>query len=449
MPDDRQHGQSWRPKNYRSPIARRTNRSGRFRCAHEFLDDAATAYFGIGSHGRGDGCRLPSRGGLSGPADITFTEFTNVNEICRGPDHLLSSLIYSEAERPIVAQLYNKDPEQFYRAAQVVCELGFDGLDINMGCPSKSVAASGSGAAIIKTPGSGPCHPAGRKQGLEDWAAGQSIHSQGFKPSRIEFVHELNYRRSGSPVVPRRLLPLSVKTRLGFDCVVVERWVEHLLEMRPAAITVHGRTLQQMYRGAADWTAIAGGQARPGYRDVDFRQQRSQYLSRCRATMAESRVQGVLVGRRTLGAPWFFREKNRPGAFIERLDLSALPSPCGSRRSRCVTACRSCSIMRGSEAIAGLECFPFDPETSGMVLQRLSSCGGHAWQNVRSLERGGCRTHRRGVLPGPHAGRSCRTRPCSIGNSAASLLRILTRTIDSRLHLAAPARIIDASGTAL
>jgi tRNA-dihydrouridine synthase len=57
-----------------------------------------------------------------GRPDVTFTEFTNVSEICRGPEHLLSSLIYSEAERPIVAQLYGKDPEQFYRAAQVVCE---------------------------------------------------------------------------------------------------------------------------------------------------------------------------------------------------------------------------------------------------------------------------------------------------------------------------------------
>ena len=86
---------------------------------------------------------------------------------------------------------------------------------------------------------------------------GSRSTSRDLNPSRIEFIHELNHRRSGSPVVPRRLLPLSIKTRLGFDCVVVERWVEHLLEVRPAAITVHGRTLQQMYRGAADWTAIA------------------------------------------------------------------------------------------------------------------------------------------------------------------------------------------------
>ncbi|MBL8042552.1 MAG: tRNA-dihydrouridine synthase [Nitrospira sp.] len=295
-----------------------------------------------------------------GRPDITFTEFTNVNEICRGPDHLLSSLIYSEAERPIVAQLYGKDPEQFYRAAQVVCELGFDGLDINMGCPSKSVAASGSGAALIKTPDLAHAILRAAKQGLEDWAAGQSIHTQGFKPSRIEFVHELNYRRSGSPVVPRRLLPLSVKTRLGFDCIVVGRWVEHLLEMRPAAITVHGRTLQQMYRGAADWTAIAeAAKLARGTETLILGNGDLNTLVDAVRRATESRVQGVLVGRGTLGAPWFFREKEQArSAFIERLDLSALPAtmwePPVSLRHRMQVML---DHARQYEAIAGLECF--------------------------------------------------------------------------------------------
>jgi tRNA-dihydrouridine synthase len=295
-----------------------------------------------------------------GRPDITFTEFTNVNEICRGPDHLLSSLIYSETERPIVAQLYGKDPEQFYRAAQVVCELGFDGLDINMGCPSKSVAASGSGAALIKTPDLAHAILRAARQGLEDWAGGQSIHQQGFKPSRIEFIHELNYRRSGSPVVPRRLLPLSVKTRLGFDCVVVERWVEHLLETRPAAITVHGRTLQQMYRGTADWTAIA--EAAKLARDTGTlilgNGDLNTLVDAVRRT-AESGVQGVLVGRGTLGAPWFFREKEQARrAFTERHDLSALPATIWEPP---VTLRHRMQVMldhaRQYEAIAGLECF--------------------------------------------------------------------------------------------
>ena len=295
-----------------------------------------------------------------GRPDITFTEFTNVNEICRGPDHLLSSLIYSEAERPIVAQLYGKDPEQFYRAAQVVCELGFDGLDINMGCPSKSVAASGSGAALIKTPDLAHAILRAARQGLEDWAEGQSIHSQGFKPSRIEFIHTLNYNRCGVPVVPRRLLPLSIKTRLGFDCVVVERWVEHLLEVRPAAITVHGRTLQQMYRGAADWAAIAeAAKLARGTETLMLGNGDVGTLVDAVRRAAESRVQGVLVGRGTLGSPWFFREKERARqAFTEQQDLTTIPATAWEPP---VSLSHRMQVMldhaRQYEAIAGLDCF--------------------------------------------------------------------------------------------
>ncbi len=89
---------------------------------------------------------------MHGKPDVSFTEFTHVHDVCRGPEFLLDSLIYHEAERPIVAQLYGKEPDLFYQAAHAVCELGFDGLDINMGCPSRSVASSGSGAGLIRTP---------------------------------------------------------------------------------------------------------------------------------------------------------------------------------------------------------------------------------------------------------------------------------------------------------
>ncbi|MCE7977811.1 MAG: hypothetical protein DYH03_11840 [Nitrospira sp. NTP1] len=188
--------------------------------------------------------------------------------------------------------------------------------------------------AVPRTPDLAHAILRAARQGLEDWAGGQSIHQQGFKPSRIEFIHELNHRRSGSPVVPRRLLPLSVKTRLGFDCVVVERWVEHLLDARPAAITVHGRTLQQMYRGAADWTAIA--EAAKVARDTGT----------------------LILGNGDL-APWFFREKEQARrAFAERLDLSVLPTtmwePPVSLRHRMQVML---DHARQYEAIAGLECF--------------------------------------------------------------------------------------------
>ena len=87
-----------------------------------------------------------------GKPDVVFTEFTNIHDICTGRLKALDSLRYSEVERPVIAQIYGKDPALFYQAAHVVCELGFDGLDINMGCPSKNVASSGSGAGLIRTP---------------------------------------------------------------------------------------------------------------------------------------------------------------------------------------------------------------------------------------------------------------------------------------------------------
>ncbi|WHZ24263.1 MAG: tRNA-dihydrouridine synthase DusB [Nitrospira sp.] len=295
-----------------------------------------------------------------GRPDVTFTEFTNVGDVCRGPEHLLSSLIYSEAERPIVAQLYGKDPDQFYRAAQVVGELGFDGLDINMGCPSKSVAASGSGAALIKTPDLAHAIVRAARQGLDDWAAGQSIETLGFKPSRIEGIQAMNRRRTGLPIVPRRSVPLSIKTRLGFDCIVVERWVEHLLETGPAAITLHGRTLQQMYRGAADWSAIAvAAMLARGTQTLILGNGDVQTLADAVKRIAESRVRGVLVGRGTLGAPWFFRGKERARrAMHEQTDLSALAATTWEPQ---VSVAQRMRVMldhaRQYEAIAGLERF--------------------------------------------------------------------------------------------
>ena len=136
------------------------------------------------------------------------------------------------AERPIVAQLYGKDPELFYQAAHVVCELGFDGLDINMGCPSRNVASSGPGQVLSGRLISRMRSYVPRRQGIADWTAGQTLETAGLKPVRIDIVNRLNgagtLRHSRSMPVP-----LSVKTRLGYDEVIVERWIEHLLSNLP------------------------------------------------------------------------------------------------------------------------------------------------------------------------------------------------------------------------
>ncbi len=246
-----------------------------------------------------------------GKPDVTFTEFTHVQDICRGPEISLETLIYHEMERPMVAQLYGKDPDVFYQAAHAVCELGFDGVDLNMGCPSKSVASSGSGAGLIKTPELAAAIIRATQRGLEDWAAGQSLAQVGFKPARIGAFHRLNEQRGAGPAV-RRLVPLSVKTRLGYETVTVEPWIEHLLREKPAVISLHGRTLRQMYRGPADWEAIARAVSMTrGTGTLLFGNGDVQTLDELRQRVQETGVDGVLVGRAVLGVPWFFQQKEQ------------------------------------------------------------------------------------------------------------------------------------------
>lgn len=247
-----------------------------------------------------------------GKPDVAFTEFTHVHDVCRGPEIHLETLLYSDVERPIVAQLYGKDPELFYLAAQAVCELGFDGLDINMGCPSKSVAHSGSGAGLIRTPELARSLMQAARRGIDDWASGQTLEQAGFKSSRIVAFERMNQQRGAASPVPRRPLPLSVKTRLGYEDVTVEAWLEQLLLEKPTVISLHGRTLKQMYRGTADWSAIARaavfvkgtGTLLVGNGDI-------QNLEEAAMRVRETGVDGVLVGRGALGAPWLFRSKER------------------------------------------------------------------------------------------------------------------------------------------
>lgn len=253
-----------------------------------------------------------------GRPDVTFTEFTHVHDVCRGPEFLLNTLMYSELERPVVAQLYGKDPDLFYQATHAACELGFDGIDINMGCPSKNVASSGSGAGLIRTPDVAHAIMQATSRAIHDWANGQTLEQVGFKPSRIAAIQAMNAGRQGAGPVRRRVLPLSVKTRLGYDSVIVDDWVSHLIQEKPAAITLHGRTLRQMYRGEADWSAIARaaqlvkgtGILLLGNGDV---QSLDEVVSRVRSTQ----VDGTLVGRAVLGAPWFFHAKEQARALVQ------------------------------------------------------------------------------------------------------------------------------------
>src|SRR5438128_4331378 len=246
-----------------------------------------------------------------GKPDVQVTEFINVDEVCHGGEAAWQQLQYAEIERPIVAQIYGADPARFYQVAQVACELGFNGVDINMGCPSKNVSARGCGAGLIRNP------PLAREiiravqTGVRDWAAGHRIETIGLRPRVVERVRVRTAERPAS-IPARRPVPVSVKTRLGYDSVVIEDWVSVLLEERPEVISIHGRTLAQMYRGRADWEAIA--------RAAKLIRQTSTLvlgngdvgsLQDLVARVRETQVHGVLIGRGALGNPWIFRAKER------------------------------------------------------------------------------------------------------------------------------------------
>ncbi|HZC82142.1 MAG TPA: tRNA-dihydrouridine synthase family protein, partial [Nitrospiraceae bacterium] len=123
-----------------------------------------------------------------GKPDVQFTEFINVNEICYGAESAWQQLRYAEIERPVLAQIYGAEPDLFYQVAQVICELGFDGLDINMGCPSKNVSARGCGAALIKNPALAREIIRAVQAGVRDWASGCRIETIGLRPKVVERV---------------------------------------------------------------------------------------------------------------------------------------------------------------------------------------------------------------------------------------------------------------------
>ncbi len=243
-----------------------------------------------------------------GKPDVMFTEFTSADGlISAGRENLLIDLMYSEGERPIVAQLFSGNPEKMYEAARVVQKLGFDGLDINMGCPDRSIERSGAGAALIKNP-----------------------------PMAREII-----RAAKEGAAP---LPVSVKTRLGYNKDTLEEWLPELLAERPAAITVHARTRKEMSKVPAHWDRVKRAVE---IRD-EFCRQRTDLacppkLRRRRGSgeksvpcqtlilgngdvtsIAEARekaeatgADGIMLGRAIFGKPWLFAVGGKRSDFEE------------------------------------------------------------------------------------------------------------------------------------
>ena len=250
--------------------------------------------------------------------DLMFTEFVSAEGISRGGIKLYDTLLFSPEERPIIGQLFGKDPESFYKSAIILCELGFDGIDINMGCPAKTVTQHGSGAALIAKPELAVQIIQSTKQGIDDWFSGKvKITDLGLNQKTLAVIKK-NKKYSNlktSPFVKgrcpegtERFCPtLSVKTRLGTSDPIVEKWIPILLDQPIDFLTIHGRTLKQAYAGQADWSQIQKvvklakdtGIKIFGNGDIQNRQQGEEYCQKYS-------VDGVLIGRAAGGNPWAF-----------------------------------------------------------------------------------------------------------------------------------------------
>ena len=242
-----------------------------------------------------------------GAPDVLMTEFTHVEGISRGIPAVLRHLDYDVRERPIVAQVFGSEPAAFYKVAHIVGALGFEGLDINMGCPDRSVAAHGCGAALIQTPDRAQAIIRAAQAGARDWAEGRPLPSVGLPDDTVAAVTHMA-RRLGVADRPRRLIPVSVKTRLGYDRVVVESWIARLLDTNPAVISIHGRTHTQRYQGEADWDAIGrAGEIVRGTGTLLLGNGDLLTPADVVRRVRQYPVHGVLVGRGALGNPWFFR----------------------------------------------------------------------------------------------------------------------------------------------
>jgi len=222
-----------------------------------------------------------------GKPDVMWTEFVSADGLVLAPkegrEKLLRDLQFSETERPIVAQFFTARPEMMKKAAELASELGFDGIDINMGCPDRSIEKQGAGAALINTPELAAAIIAAAKEGTE--AAGARLN--------------------------RPPLPVSVKTRIGYNKNEIETWLPALLKTEPAVITVHARTRKEMSKVAAHWEVVRRAvEIRNGMNSqtLIFGNGDVSDIEEARAKARASSADGIMLGRAIFGNPWLFSE---------------------------------------------------------------------------------------------------------------------------------------------
>ena len=217
--------------------------------------------------------------------DVIFTEFVSTDGLCHevGRKKVIHRLLVNDSERALlkqkkvklVAQIWGKRPETFYKATRMIMdEMDFDGIDINMGCPVPKIVKNGCCSGLIKDP---------------------------------ILAKEIILATKEAAKVP-----VSVKTRIGFDKVVTESWINQLLEVDPAAIILHGRIQEMQSNGQADWNEIA-----KAVRIRDMSGKNIPLIGNGDATtlqditekIEQSGVDGVMVGRGIFHNPWFFSDR--------------------------------------------------------------------------------------------------------------------------------------------
>ena len=229
--------------------------------------------------------------------DVLWTEFVAADGLChpKGREALIRDLKFAENERPIVAQLFTGHPDKMFEAAKLVKELGFDGIDINMGCPDRNVMKQGGGAACMKDP-----------------ELAQQIITAAMEGVRAD---------------GREPIPVSVKTRMGVSKDELETWLPKVLETKPAALTLHLRTKKEMSLVPAHWERMA--------RAVALRDEYSpetlilgngdvKSVAEARLKCEETGCDGVMIGRGIFGNPWLFDETKQTVTVRERLEATIM-----------------------------------------------------------------------------------------------------------------------------
>jgi len=214
--------------------------------------------------------------------DVVFTEFISADGLFLGDkEALMEDMVFSEAERPTVVQLFSSDPERMEKASSLARELSFDGIDVNLGCPDRSVCKQGAGSEVIRSPELACRIVKAVKKGAKD-------------------------------------LPVSVKTRAGYySDDELEGWIGALLKSEPSVLTLHGRTRKDMYKAPARWSLVERAvklRDSLGVKTLILGNGDISSLDDLHEKVEESGADGAMVGRALLGNPWFFSGGPPPSA---------------------------------------------------------------------------------------------------------------------------------------